>query len=252
MAHVELRWSHRRADFAAGGTTRTPRWRSRGAVIGAAAIIGIAAMLALWTSGKLQAPATAPLPAAEIMAASHAPKLPPLQGRTMPPREPSPRFPRPVAQQDAYPHYTLIVLPLRQASLDAASLAPAEAFHAALLDELRKVPGIVLLVPGATAPPETLRSADYLLTVTSLEARPLSTGGTAFRIADSRGGRSLSAASPGSGRQWPVEIRIQPIARTSSAGFTSNCRSVKTRLRCRCWRPGRWNCCGCGFSRTCC
>jgi hypothetical protein len=220
MARVQLRWSHRRADFT-GAVRRNSRGRHRGAWIAALATIGIGAICTLWISQALHKPDAAPLRTTERVAAGPAPAAATAAQTQQDPGTAAPRAAGPAASRDPYPRYTLIVLPLRQASLDPASLAPAEAFHAALVAEMRKMPGLALLLPGVTAPPESAQSADFLLTVTTLEARALPGGTTAFRVADSRGGAALSAASNASGRQWPVEIRIQPIGQSTSAGFTS-------------------------------
>ena len=221
MARVQLRWSHRRADFASGEARGSRRLRRHGLLLGAGVIAGIAAiasMLALWPTGDVQQPSSAPASAsASLTIASNA------APETAAPEAPQAAESKvaSLARPDPYRRHTLIVLPLRHASLDASSLAAAEAFHAALLDELRNVPGLSLLVPGVTAPPETLRSADYLLTVTSLESRTLSTGATAFSMPGNRSGGLLSAGTPAAGRQWPVQISVQPMAHESQAGFTS-------------------------------
>jgi hypothetical protein len=220
MAHVELRWSHRREDCVARAVRSKPRGSHRGLLIATMTFAAIAAIIGLWTSGKLRMPEATPSAVTAVVSAASTPAAAVPAGMEPAASSSVPLAPHSPSSQNVYPQYTLIVLPLRHASLDANALAPAEAFHAALVTELRKVPGISLLIPGVTAPPETLKSADYLLTVTSLEARALPAGGTVFRIAGSRGGAALSAASPGSGRQWPVEITVQPIGRVL-AGFTS-------------------------------
>jgi hypothetical protein len=218
MARVQLRWSHRRADFRSGGARGSRRRRRRGLLLGAVVIAGVASILALWPTGKVQLPSSAPASASALptIESDRAPDTAaPAAKQTSDNRTLSP------SRADPFPTRTLIVLPLRHASLDASSLAAAEAFHASLLDELRNVPGLSLLIPGMTAPPETLRSADYLLTVTSLEAQKLHSGATAFTIPDNRRGGLLSAGTPAAGRQWPVQISVQPMAHDSSTGFTS-------------------------------
>jgi hypothetical protein len=214
MAHVELRWSHRRADFATKGRRRTHSHRYAIFVSGVA-ILAFAA-LALWWPGHSRKPPVPPAvathPASEAPQAAVPPGSPTSQAATAASRNASPL--------DAFPHYTLIVLPVRDASTDAGAAGAVQAFHAALVAELRKDPSITLLVPGVTAPPDMPQSADHVLTISRLETHTLPSGGTAFRITDSRGG-SLTAGSSASGPQWPVEIRIRPVRQARSAGFTS-------------------------------
>lgn len=216
LAHVELRWSHRRADFAGASLRRRPHRRNRFLLPGMA-IIGVAALLALWWPEDPQqpgSPATEPADAhaqhAQTIAAQPDADL---DAATTPASQ------RPLHPLDGFPQYRVIVLPPRHASLDIGALAPLEALHAALLTELRKVPGITTLVPGISAPPDSLQSTDLLLRVSSLESTALPSGGTAFRIADGRGAGTLSAGPPAD-RKWPVEIRMLPVMPSTTSTFT--------------------------------
>ncbi|MEO8315584.1 MAG: HEAT repeat domain-containing protein [Pseudomonadota bacterium] len=216
MARVELRWSHRRLDFAPGGIRRQ-RSRSRDVLIGAA-VTGIT-LVALWWSVYLRKPLTTAISSPHPVINSTAAKAAESPASGSVAKTAATTSSRRAVPRDAYPQYTVIVLPLRHTSLDPGAIAPMEAFHAALVTELRKYPALALLVPGVTAPPDSQQPADYVLTVTSLESRTLPSGGTAFRM-DSRGG-ALSAGSLASGRQWPVEIRIQPIGQMQAEFFAS-------------------------------
>ncbi len=234
MAHVELRWSHRaRATFRSNVSATRGRRRSRFILIGTAMMVaGVVAMLALWLPARSQRPMVVAVSAPKPAAASNAPKrveaTTAAQGDTVGETAAS-QSSRPTVPTDAYGRYTVIAMPLRHDSQDPVARASVDAFYAALLDELRKLPGLVLLIPGVTAPPpDTDRPADYLLTVTSLAATILPSGSVTFRVTDGPEGGSmspptslLSAGSAMSGQQWPVEIRIQPIGQPASGSFTS-------------------------------
>jgi hypothetical protein len=215
MAHVELRWSHRRADFSATAIRRYTHRRRHTVATGIAAMLVIMA-LALWWSHNSNQPS--PTPVVATNPASAVPQVAVASGPAS--AQGAAAASRNALPLDFFQHNTLIVLPARHTSADANAIGAAEAFHEALVAELRKDPAITLLVPGVSAPPDPQQSADHVLTVTSLATTTLPSGGTAFRIADGRGG-SLSAGSSTSGRQWPVEIRIRPLRQTQSAGFTS-------------------------------
>jgi hypothetical protein len=219
MARVELRWSHRREDFAPRNAGSQRGWRRIIIALGVAAIGGAAVMLAPWMPGAGEKPESAAVagPATSVLSDTPPSEAPP-DALTAAPAVAAMRA---AALPDSPRHYTVIVLPPRHDSRDANAIAPLEAFHAALLAELRKGPDVALLIPGVTAPPDAPRAADYLLEVASLEERKLASGGTAFRIADPRGERSLSAGSTLPGPHWPVEIRIQPLGKLPSAGFSS-------------------------------
>jgi len=235
LAHTELRRSHRRrAAFAAAGSGRK---RSRFVLAGSILLVTLGALwLALHLSGRSLLPeAVSPVamePAQPDAEASPAPL------EAVPPSEEHPtRAPAALMQpRDAYPRYTVIAAPLRQLSDDPAAWPQVEAFHAALLDELRKVPEVTLLVPGVTAPPtDADRPADFLLIVTSLPTAMLPTGAEGFRVTDgARTGTDLAgvgesttgtvvlpaARIDGVGR-WPVEIRIQAISQPQARTYTS-------------------------------
>jgi HEAT repeat protein len=69
----------------------------------------------------------------------------------------------PQASASARP-FTLQVMPLQNDSTDAAGKAAVDAFHAALLDGLRTVPGLILDVVDASQPIDAA-SAEYRLTI---------------------------------------------------------------------------------------
>jgi hypothetical protein len=108
--------------------------------------------------------------------------------------------------------YTVAAM-LRHESRDPEARAAVERFHAALLDELRKVPGITVRM--ADAADTTARSADeYQLVVTSLATSTTPTGFTAYRAGSGQG--VFNGANYGN--PWPVELKVdrdgQPAPRT--------------------------------------
>lgn len=237
LAHTELRWSHRRrAAFSASGTVRK---RGRFLMVGTALVVvlGAAWLVLHWPGNGLWSVAGPPITQEPVPPEPAAKEAAPPQQNAATSGTPAADLPAaPVEPVDVYPHYIVIAAPLRQQAQDPAVWAWVESFHAALLDELRKVPEVTLLVPGLTAPPtDTDPSADYLLTVTSLATSALRSGAEGFRITDGprSGGEppiAREAATgvvmlPGTGadvvRRWPVEIRIQSIGKPQSRGFTS-------------------------------
>jgi RNA polymerase sigma-70 factor (ECF subfamily) len=235
LAHTELRRSHRRrAAFAAAGSGRK---RSRFVLAGSILVVALGALwLVLQLSGRSLLPDVAQ-PVAMEPAQPGAEALPAPAQATPASQAQAVAAPAALMQpRDAYPRYTVIAAPLRQMSDDPAAWPLVEAFHAALLDELRKVPEVTLLVPGLTAPPTDVdRPADFLLIVTSLPTAVLPAGAEGFRVTDgTRNGTGLAtlgeaatgtvllpAARIDGGLRWPVEIRIQPISQPQAQRYTS-------------------------------
>ncbi|HTQ36693.1 MAG TPA: HEAT repeat domain-containing protein [Steroidobacteraceae bacterium] len=244
MARVEQRWSHRRQATASARSTDRRR-RNHGVLF--AALLVLAAVLALLA---LRWPAIAwrPLPAGSAKAKPAVVRQAPGQSATSLVESAAARTgdttgaPSSMTAADIYPHYSVIVMPLRQEAQDPAARLSMEMFYAALLDELRKVPDLTLLVPGITAAPvDGGRLADYLLTVTGLATTALPSGDLNFHFTEGAGagaafppnnllsagvmilpgGSADSPAAPASSRQWPVEIRMQPIGQPESGSFTS-------------------------------
>jgi DNA-directed RNA polymerase specialized sigma24 family protein len=222
MVRLEQRRSHRR-QFSA---TRRPDRRSGRRILWGTALLAVLALalLGLHWAGLLwpvQNDVSAPVVAAATNEASTA-SLP--AGDPPAPTDDASAVAVdstavPLAVKDLYPRYTMIVMPPRQESRDTAGIAAVAAFHDALLAALREVPGLTVLTPGLTAPPaDPNHPADYLLSVTGLQVTALASGGVAFRVS---GGEVGGAVATGSGQQWPVEIRVQPIGQPASGAFAS-------------------------------
>ncbi len=223
LARVQLRRSHRRVESAPDASASRSQ-RSRIILISVLAILGIAALLALWPSGTLRQPLITAGAANDTVASSGPPEKAATSANPEDSAKPSAAAQAP---EDTYPYYSVIVLPARRSAQDSDSGAAVEAFRTALLAELRKVPDLEVLIPGVTAPPDLQRPADYLLTVTSLDAITLPSGNIAFHMTQSRSGTSIPVPStanpeiPAASRQWPVQLTVQPLSQPASASFTS-------------------------------
>lgn len=120
-----------------------------------------------------------------------------------------------VAPQPASrPGFTVLVT-LRQDHPDPASRAPVEAFHAALLGELRKVPGLRLVAPDSPEAEAPL----VRLSVVSLAPTPLPNGGVRYQLTQSQGSVTSSPRAPGFETSWPLEFDVQ-VKGQGSAGIT--------------------------------
>ncbi len=255
MDRVQRRSSHRRHTmFASSGSGGRVRRRGRLVLICTLAAVGIAGiMLALWLAGVLPWPVAAEVSTPKRVAAEATDARQPGAPGGASPVQPGNSAAAPAVSgvsqapaplKDASQRYTVIVMPLRQDSEDPAARLSVETFYAALLDELRKVPGLTLLIPGVTAPPaDADRPPDYLLTVTSPAAAVPLPGGVALRFADDQGegpvtlpttlptagvvtllgagGDSTRSGSSRSGPQWPIEIKVQSVGQPQSGSFTS-------------------------------
>jgi hypothetical protein len=82
----------------------------------------------------------------------------------------------PAAPADASPRFTVLVMPPRHEAPEASKRGAIEALHAALLEELRKVPGLTLQMPGESAP--GAGPVDHVLTLSSLATMLAPAGGT--------------------------------------------------------------------------
>lgn len=82
--------------------------------------------------------------------------------------------------------FSVILLPPRQQVGDADLHRRAEAFHSALRDELRKVPGLTLRDSSQITP--EAEDTEFVVSVTSLATGPSPTGGEVIRPADSGNG----------------------------------------------------------------
>lgn len=87
-----------------------------------------------------------------------------------------------VAQPAAPAPFPVVLLPPRQQAQDSGLHLRAEAIHAALRDELRKVPGL-LLRDSSQVTPEA-GDAEFVVSVTSLATGPSPTGGEVIRSTD--------------------------------------------------------------------
>lgn len=221
MVRLEQRRSHRRRP-----STSRRGSRGRPLVWAMLAVAGIAvALLGLHWAGWLW-PATGDVSAQAVASTvEEAPGSPPAtdaapaqidEAGTVAATESIATAP---ALRDPFPQYTLIAMPLREQTRNPDALTAAAVFHTALLEALQEVPGLTVLQPGLTAPPvDAGHPADYLLTVTALQATSLASGGVAFRVS---GGEAGGSVATGAGPQWPVEIRLQPVGQPASSAFAS-------------------------------
>jgi len=119
-----------------------------------------------------------------------------------------PRAAAPATRVNVASGFTVAVLPVRHESQNVSGRRLVEAFHSALLEELRKVPGLTLAMQD-TADPAIARYADYLLTVASVAETVLPSGETMSRSAD---GQSVAGAARGSPVALQAELIVQPTA----------------------------------------
>jgi DNA-directed RNA polymerase specialized sigma24 family protein len=223
MVRLEQRRTHRQQFLASRGHGRRGGrrilWATLLVAVVALAVLGLHWAGLLWpVSGGMATPAS--VAATSAMEGSSSPAGPsaPVNDAAGSATAASSATAAPVAG-DLYPRYTLIALPPRQQTQEASAIAAVEAFHAALLETLRELPGLTVLTPGITAPPvDANHPAEYLLTVTGLQLTTLASGSLAFRIS---GGGSGGAVATGSAQQWPVEIRLQPVGQPASSAFSS-------------------------------
>jgi hypothetical protein len=186
------------AVFTARVMARMTRGRARRGrrfiVIGAVLVAGVAAAMLVWQTSEVR-----PTPQPAEIAVT-----PTIRDPTLVAVEKVVQ-PAPVAEESlaappmlelppaASPHYSVLVMPLRQEGQDVAGRSQVEAFHSSVVDELRKAPGVVLQVPGG--------SADYMLTITSLAERVTCCGSVQMRATDGgdthivRAGRNPGAVS---------------------------------------------------------
>ncbi len=167
------------ARIARGATRR----RSRVVLVGTVLAVAAAAALLVWQMSDVQGPrvesaanAVAPGPAAVA-------QDPAVQSESAV-KEPaaSAASPEPVPANVAR-QFSVLVLPLRQETQNLAGRAPVQALYAAMLEELRKVPGLTLRVPGESASAAGGR-ADYVLTIASLATNVTQSGGVVMRSLD--------------------------------------------------------------------
>lgn len=134
-------------------------------------------------------------------------------------KEPVAAAPKAVTPEDNAPRYAVLVMPLRQEDQDLGKRRPVEALYAAMLDELRKVPGLTLQVPGESVPGAGGR-ADYVLTLTSLATTVSPAGGVMVVATDgtSRCARNGSSGMP-CGSNSPQEPSL-PIGGMSNTSYS--------------------------------
>jgi hypothetical protein len=178
------------AVFTARVMARVGRGRGQGRtgtiLIGTVLAVGAAAAILVWRMTAVEAtPAQGvaaqvvdpePAIAEPIVVAAVEVKQP---EATLAPK-PAPSKPAPT--QDVSPKYSVLVLPLRQQAQNVAGRSEVEALYAAMLDELRKVPGLRLQEQGDSYPGDG--QADYVLTITSLATAVSQSGGVVMRATD--------------------------------------------------------------------
>lgn len=222
MVRLEQRRTHRQQFHASRASGRRGRrrilWGTLLVAVLALTVFGLYWAGLPWpTASDMAMPDSAAAAVPELPASAADPSAQ-VDDASGPPAAASSATALPVAA-DLYPHYTLIAMPPRQQAQEAAAITAVDAFHAALLEALRELPGLTVLTPGITAPPvDANHPADYLLTVTGLAITTLPSGDLAFRVS---GGEAGAAVATGSSQQWPVEIRLQPVGQPASGAFSS-------------------------------
>lgn len=109
--------------------------------------------------------------------------------------------PQPAAPTQASSRYSVLLMPLRHEALELNLRGPVEAFHAAMLEELRKVPGLALQVQGGPVPGPG-GQADYVLSIASLATVVSPIGGVMVRSTDGslrcaeNGGPAMACDNP--------------------------------------------------------
>lgn len=154
--------------------------RRRGSIflIGTVLVVGAAAAMLSWRKPGVQPPpvqsAVMPtVPDRETLMEDPLQAIPQAIEPAVPAAPPEPAF-------KDIPRYSVLVMPLPQQVQDVSQRVSLEALHAAMLDELRKVPGLTLRVSGAAEQGEG-DQADYVLTLSSLATAVSQSGGVTFR-----------------------------------------------------------------------
>jgi hypothetical protein len=112
------------------------------------------------------------------------------------------------------PRYSVLVMPLRQESQDLLGRGPVEAFHAAMIEELRQVPGLALRELGESGQAGA-GQADFVLTITSLASRASQAGGVVVSSTD-----GTTYAVNGRGVDSFVTIRGSEVGPGNTRTFT--------------------------------
>ncbi len=179
MTHVKNHAAERRHGAAATGAARARnRWLSRLLSVGIVTAAGVAAAMlaerlaraperpvvaAVSTPDSLNAVAdtmTAAGASGGVQPAGSGIAVTPPAGA--PPSASSSGFLQPA---DMSARFVVLLKPLSRAGAGAAAKGLAESFHAAVMQELRNVPGLILLVEDDAV---SQRRAEYVLTMTSL------------------------------------------------------------------------------------
>lgn len=179
-----------RALTTSAAIVRERRHLPRNRYIAAGALV-VAAAAAIMVGIRVEAPPERMVAVAPGPVAQPAPELPvpaeqvpslvsPVQTVKVAAADPDTATPDPPAPSS----FTLLVQPLQIETEDPLVQASAQQFYAALIDELRRVPGLVMIGPDPAIDPE---------------ARP-----TDFRM--SAAARAATASSPG--MQWEVMLRL--------------------------------------------
>jgi hypothetical protein len=125
--------------------------------------------------------------------------------------------PEPTLKQ-VFPQYSVLVMPLRHEAQDVIKRGPVESLYAAMLDELRKVPGLTLHLSDDSERIVDDQAA-YVLTITSLAADVSQSGGVVFRSTD--GGDAYTVNGSGTGKSVSFDIEYTAPRPGTDAGASS-------------------------------
>lgn len=118
---------------------------------------------------------------------------------------------------DDWPQFSVLVMPVQHQAEDPGQRRSVEALHAAMVGELRKVPGLTLHVQGEPQPGVD-EQADYVLTITGLATRSARSGGVEFRSTDGTNTYTVTGGSRGASIHGNEAGSVD----TSAAAYGSN------------------------------
>jgi hypothetical protein len=163
------------------------RRRSRFILLGTMLVVGAAAAMLAWRMSDMQPRPVVSTAIAAMPGAGPVAKEPVVQ--TAEAGDPVAAKPMQPQIKEISPRYSVLVMPLRQQGQDQSKRDPVQTLHAAMVEELRKVPGLTLRVPGE-AERGSGDQPDYVLTLISLARRVSPSGAIVFRSTD--GGTTYS------------------------------------------------------------
>lgn len=177
---------------------RAARRRSGVIMMGTVLVVGAAAAMLAWRMADVSGPeevdaivasSDPALPMEEVAAVQSVPDPKPAAAAAP--------VPEPASGSDA-PRFTVVVMPLRHEVEEPGKRRPVEALHAALLAELRRIPGITVRI-GGEEPRAQGGHADYVLTMTNLATSVSPGGRVALRATDGGNRYSVQGTVNGAG-----------------------------------------------------